>query len=81
MAIVACDFGKTFLVMLVAKMFDEHLVTVFIVPITGMQSDVHERAARHGLRVARYKHSSTLDPAANFVIVSVELAVSDDFYR
>ncbi|KAF7328313.1 C2H2-type domain-containing protein [Mycena sanguinolenta] len=81
LAVVPCDFGKTFLGMFVAQMFDKHLVTVWIQPLTGLGEDFKDRAASFGIRVHKYKNSWSVDPSATMVYVSVELAVNDDFLQ
>ncbi|KAJ6518407.1 hypothetical protein DFH09DRAFT_1098590 [Mycena vulgaris] len=57
LAILACDSGKTTMIIFQAKKFDAHLVTVVILPLSGLHRDFHRRATEHDLPIA-FAHST-----------------------
>ncbi|KAJ7120621.1 hypothetical protein C8R43DRAFT_1136784 [Mycena crocata] len=79
LGILACDVGKTTIIMFLAKTYDASLITVVILPLTGLYRDFHERAIEYDLRVATYNPQSCNSDAAQIIYVSVELAVGDTF--
>jgi hypothetical protein len=54
LAVIPCDFGKSTIIMMLAKMYDPHLITVAILPLSGLQRDFHQRAVEHGIRITEY---------------------------
>jgi superfamily II DNA helicase RecQ len=80
LGILACDFGKTTLIMMVAKMYDPHLVTLVILPLSGLHRDLHERAREHRLAVSQWMSGrDTFNDAVSLIYVCIEQAVDDAF--
>ncbi|KAJ7926412.1 hypothetical protein B0H13DRAFT_1862245 [Mycena leptocephala] len=81
LAVVPCDFGKSLICMLIAKMYDHSHITVVILPLSGLQHDFHTRAKNHGLRMHRWDDNQTSDDSANICYASVELDISENFFN
>ncbi|KAJ7021259.1 hypothetical protein C8F04DRAFT_1314834 [Mycena alexandri] len=58
-----------------AKMYDEHLITLVILPLSGLHRDLHRRAVAHGIAVSQWKPRGEFNPSVSLVYVSVEHAV------
>ncbi|KAJ6566022.1 hypothetical protein B0H19DRAFT_1373798, partial [Mycena capillaripes] len=81
LAILPCDFGKTMLIMMHAKMYESHLITIVILPLSGLHRDFHNRAAESHIRVSEYDGPQNNYDAISILYVSVERAVNDIFLR
>ncbi|KAJ6601710.1 hypothetical protein DFH09DRAFT_1355068 [Mycena vulgaris] len=82
LAILACDSGKTTMIMFQTKKFDAHLVTVVILPLSGLHRDIHRRATEHDLKIAVFDpHVNNTPNAVQIVYVSIEHAIMDAFMK
>ncbi|KAJ7719557.1 hypothetical protein DFH07DRAFT_1009590 [Mycena maculata] len=82
LAVLPCDFGKTTMILFLAKMYDPHLVTMVILPLSGLHRDFFRRAADESIATAEYDpaHPELLT-AVSVLCVSVEHAVDDAFIK
>ncbi|KAJ7795571.1 P-loop containing nucleoside triphosphate hydrolase protein, partial [Mycena leptocephala] len=79
---VTCDFGKSTVVMMIAKMFESHLVTIVILPLSGLHRDFHRRAHDHGLAFSQWHPTKgSFNSSVSLVYVSVEHAVLHAFFK
>jgi superfamily II DNA helicase RecQ len=67
LAILACDFGKTTMIMLQAKTFDSNLITVVVLPLSGLHSDFHRRAAEHGVPIWQWNPEGNVNDAVSII--------------
>ncbi|KAJ7764097.1 hypothetical protein DFH07DRAFT_1016628 [Mycena maculata] len=80
LAILPCDFGKTTLLMFLAKIYESHLITVVILPLSGLHRDFSDRAKEHGLAISQWDPTKVqTSQAVSICYVAVEYAVMDSF--
>ncbi|KAJ7076529.1 hypothetical protein C8R44DRAFT_863362 [Mycena epipterygia] len=80
LAVLACDFGKTTMIMLNVQQFDPHLVTLVILPITGLVREFHRRAVQHDIKIGVFNPANIqYNPTEQIVYVSIEFAGGDSF--
>ncbi|CAK5264080.1 unnamed protein product [Mycena citricolor] len=54
LGVLACNTGKTTAVLMQAKVMDYMLVTLVVLPVSGLHLDLHTRARQEGLRAAQW---------------------------
>ncbi|KAJ7435402.1 hypothetical protein FB451DRAFT_1379456 [Mycena latifolia] len=80
LGILACDLSKTTILMLLAKEFETHLITLIILPLSGLHRDFQKRTVEYGIPVGRWAPDKTSNYSAKSLIyVSTELAIMDSF--
>jgi hypothetical protein len=80
LAIIACDYGKTTLILMQIKMYDEHLVTVVVLPLSGLHHDLRTCTNQHKISAAQWlPGQNTFNMAVSLIYVSVKHAIWDEF--
>ncbi|KAJ6497931.1 hypothetical protein DFH09DRAFT_1103329 [Mycena vulgaris] len=74
LAILACDSGKTTMIMFQAKKFDAHLVTLVILPLSGLHRDFHKRATEHDLKIAVFDPHAFLLARIGWILTNFKFA-------
>jgi superfamily II DNA helicase RecQ len=82
LGILGTGFGKTTLIMMLAKMYANGKITVVVLPLSVLHGDLEARARQHGLDVSRWNP----DPAkfndnANIITCAVEYLEFEAFHQ
>jgi superfamily II DNA helicase RecQ len=82
LAILACDYGKTTVILMQIKMYDSHLVTIVILPLSGLHRDFRTRAHSYGISAAEWLPGvNTFNDSVSLIYASVEHAIYPEFYE
>jgi hypothetical protein len=81
LGILGTGFGKTTIIMFVAKTYSEGKSTVVIMPLAALHEDFHDRARTYGLKAARWHNSSGFDSTAHIITAAVEDLQNAEFLR
>jgi hypothetical protein len=79
LAILPAGAGKTFLVMMQAKMYHSHLMTMMVLPLSGLHQDLERRARQHEVSIARWMPGEKFNSDVMMIFVSVEHAGFEEF--
>jgi hypothetical protein len=72
LGILSPGVGKTFLVLFQARMYERNLVTVVILPLSGLHADFERRCQLHDVSFSRWKPDGTFDTSCSIQYASVE---------
>jgi hypothetical protein len=79
LAVLPAGAGKMFLVMMQAKMYHSHLMTMMVLPLLGLHQDLERRAREHEVSIARWMLGEKFNPDIMMIFVSVEHAGFEEF--
>lgn len=80
LAILATGFGKTTLIMMVAKVYAPTKTIVVVLPLLSLHQEVHRRAQGHGLVADQWKSGNGWNRKANIVTVAIEVIQDIQFH-
>lgn len=78
LGILGTAFGKTTLIMMMAKMYAQARVTVVVLPLSALHDDLDRRAKAHGLHISRWSPQE-FNPNVNIITVAVEYLAHPQF--
>jgi hypothetical protein len=79
LGILGTGFGKTTIIMFVAKTYSQGKSTVVVMPLAALHQDFHDRARAYGLKAARWHKSLKFDSTAHIITAAVEDLQTDEF--
>lgn len=72
LAICGAGVGKTFLVLMQAKMYDPGMVTIVVLPLSGLIPDFKRRARERHVSLSQWNPKGSFNEDAHVILVSVE---------
>lgn len=81
LGVLATGFGKTTLIMMIAKLYAPTKTILIILPLLSLHENIHERARVFGLSAERWKSGSQSHTTSNIVTVCIESLTSDVFLQ
>ncbi|CAA7265621.1 unnamed protein product [Cyclocybe aegerita] len=73
LAVLGTSFGKTMLIMMLAKMYGGGRTTVVILPLSTLHADLERRAKEHGLTYAQWTPRTRGCPQVDILSAAVEM--------
>lgn len=81
LAILGTGFGKTTMIMFIAKMFAQAKIILVIMPLVALHEDLHQRARQYGLSASRWKNGGKFNPNVNIITAAIEDLLNDSFVQ
>ncbi|KAF9521947.1 hypothetical protein CPB83DRAFT_840860 [Crepidotus variabilis] len=79
LGIIGTGFGKTTMIMFLAKCFAEGKIILVIMPLVALHEDFHTRALYYGLSASRWRVDQHFNPNASIITAAIEDLLNEDF--